>query len=371
MRRFLFRVAAAIGSALTLGSLTSCAAAEAPGALQNDNPLGTFVGSLSDLPGVDHVDLDVTGQRADIYGLDITLNDDITADELATIGTEAAGFADTAAQASLNASQPKLIRGDSTFEYFDNLDAESLTAQLNYWIQLQHDDVESVSMSGYTERVTAAPGGNSAPGGHAVDAPDPRYIAIELPEDTNSASSESIMAKLRAITDPGSESGQWDVVVPDAHFKGEFHSAHFPTKSDYGYVAAVATTFTELDDLASCEVAFHPGADVPLNIEVVSFDDDMDNLAAEDADIAFQESAMWQTLEPLMSELRDRVNYKVDMLGSPLSDGGNFKFDFTVSGCAFTGDSEWPESSQALGEIWVHTMKEAKVTCTPEVETVP
>jgi hypothetical protein len=92
MRRFLIGVAAALGSALTLANLTGCAAAEEPGTLQNNNPLGNYVNQLRELPGVESATLGITGQQTDIYGLDVTLTDDITTDELSTVGAEAANF---------------------------------------------------------------------------------------------------------------------------------------------------------------------------------------------------------------------------------------------------------------------------------------
>lgn len=366
MRRFLIGLAAALGSALTLTNLTGCAAAEQPGTLQNNNPLGTYVNELRELPGVESATLGITGQQTDIYGLDVTLADDITDDELSTVGTEAANFTTITSDAGLTAAQPTLKRGESSFEYFDNLEGDALTAQLSYWMHLQLDGIESVEMRGYTERIT-----NLQSDSTTAPTPDPRYVAIELPDDADADTADSIVAQLRAVTDPGADSGQWDLVVPSAHFKGEFHDAKFPSVTEYGYLSTVASTFMPVDDLASAEVSFYPDNDVPLQIEVVSFDSETDDLSAEEADAAFQQSAIWEQLGPLMQDLADHVNYQVEVLGNPLSDGGNFKLDFTVSDCAFTGDSTWPESSAALGEIWQHAMKNSSANCSPEVVPSP
>lgn len=366
MRRFLIGIAAALGSALTLTSLTGCAAAEEPGSLQNQNPLGSYVNNLRELPGVESAELDVKGTQTDIYGLDVTLRDDISADELSAIGSEASGFAETASNAGLTASQPKLSRGESTFEYFDNLDSDALASQLGYWMQLQRDGIDAVSMSGYTERVTTM-----RQDATTAAQPDPRYVAVELPDSVDAEQVDAIMSELRKVHDPGSAQGQWDVVVPSAHFKGEFHSAKFPSETEFGYVSTVATTFMQLDNLASAEVAYYPDNDVPLQVEVVSFDDAYENLTAEEADAAFQKSPVWEQLRPLMQSFADKINYQVEVLGNPLSDGGNFKFDFTVTDCAFSGDTQWPASSAALGEIWQHAMKDAHAKCTPELAPTP
>lgn len=366
MRRFLIGVAAALGSALTLANLTGCAAAEEPGTLQNNNPLGNYVNQLRELPGVESATLGITGQQTDVYGLNVTLTDDITTEELSTVGSEAANFTTITSDAGLTASQPKLKRGESSFEYFDNLDGDALTAQLAYWMHLQLDGIDSVAMSGYTERISTL---QSDP--TTSPTPDPRYVAIELPADADADVADSIVAQLRQVTDPGAESGQWDLVVPSAHFKGEFHDAKFPSVTEYGYLSTVASTFMPVDDLASAEVSYYPDHDVPLQIEVVSFDSETDNLTAEEADVAFQQTAIWEQLAPLMEDLADHVNYQVEVLGNPLSDGGNFKLDFTVSDCAFTGDSTWPESSAALGEIWQHAMKHSSAKCSPEVVPSP
>ncbi|MFD2759309.1 hypothetical protein [Gulosibacter faecalis] len=369
MRRLLLGLAA-IGSMLSLSSLTGCAAAQPTGTFVNTNPLANLVKGIRELPGVTDAELDISSERTDVYGLDVTLVEDISAEELAAVGAETATFEATADEQGVSSSSPELALGESTYSYFDNLDSEALAEQLAFWLELQQDGVDAVSVSGYSERISMLPR-DDVLDGDEVESPDPRYIAIELPDDADAEQADKTVSALRGVTDPGSDDGQWDILVPNAHFKAEFHAATFPGKTEFSQASKVATTFMQIADLASCEVAYHPESDVPLQIEVVSFDDAMSDVTAAEADDAFMTTAVWERLPELMERLGDDVNYQVEVLGNPLIDGGNFKFAFEVAGCAFTGDRGWPASSQALGELWQDAMVSAKASCTPELAPTP
>lgn len=355
MRQLGLGLALALSLAAIL-SLSGCATAS-PQTETDDDEFAEYIAELRELPGVDQVDLN-SNEQTSAASLSVQVSAEVASDALVAIGETSVAFTEEAESHGFTASAPVIRIGESTYSYFDELTADQVGEQLVYWLGLQHEGVDSVQMRTYTS-LTSVPAQGTL-GEHTSDQP-PRYVLVTLPTEVDEEALRNMIEGLAAIPDPGAPGGQWDFYNLAPRTKGEYAEPGFPSTTDLSYAVTTGNHFADVNGLANVEVLRDAGHDTPLQIRIAVFDDAMDGVGSDSAEATFQGTQAWTHLLGLVSLLESAgsLDYGVEVLANPLSDGGNFQLEFEVHGCEFETDEDWPALAEALTATWqVHAAEE-------------
>lgn len=341
---------------LVFASLTGCAnRTEEPAA-----SVGTWdalLAAFTAVDGVADVDIDVNEQR-ESAALAVELAPSIDGEHLAALAALLEEFPGEAAERGYEFTSTRIASGASQYGYLGGVTGQALVDQLGYWIGLLNAGAESVSVRGFDTPAAQTLLGD----GTTASEPGPRYVLVELPEGITASELGSILGSLAAVPDPGAPHGQWDFVNLAPATKGEYVGGAFPTRDVLKLDASTGELFTEMPGLASIVIRRDPDATEPMYVDIVAFDDAMDGVARDNAEVEFMKSDEYTRLTDLVQlfEARPAPDYRVEVLSSTLGDGGNFHLWFDVNGCDFTFDSEWPVLAEHLGNVWTEHLAPAR-----------
>src|SRR5699024_102992 len=121
----------------------------------------------------------------------------------------------------------------------------------------------------------------------------PRYVLVELPDHLDRDQVAVLLPELSEISDPGAPGGQWDFMNLAPRTKGEFASAEFPSVTELQSAVIAGSTFVGVPGVASIDIMRDRGHHTPLRIEIVAFDDAMDEVTSDEAEVAFAQTKAW------------------------------------------------------------------------------
>lgn len=362
MRHLVVGLALAMSVVAVLAT-TGCASASPQTETQVDQ-FSSHILKLQELPGVGQVDLNAN-ELTSSASLSVSLEEDVAPEDLAGIGAAVTAFSTDAETRGYVPTEPIVRVEDSTFSYFDGLTAGQVSEQLGYWLGLHREGVDSVRMRTYSTMMNVPAHG--VRGAEAELEQPPRYVLVDLPDEINEAQLRSMIDGLSSLEDPGAPGGQWDFLNLAPRTKGEYASPNFPSTTELSYAVTAGNHFATVAGLANVEVVRDRGHDTPLQIRIAVFDDVMDGVGTDGAEEMFQSTEAWSHLMDLVSLLESAgsLDYGVEVLANPLTDGGNFQLEFSVHGCEFTADSTWPKLAEALTVSWEEHAAEERFESDP------
>lgn len=337
---------------ILLASLTACSPT-GPSPSANPSVFEIAMSELRQTSGVSEANLEVVESRHYV-ALDVLLNGDVSPEDLEKIGALVVRFTSLADDGGYESAAPQLTLEKSNYSYFAGVSDDQLTSQLNYWLALVRTGAEAVSVRSYQPTAVAAYSGVSA----TTTADPSRYVLLDLPNGLNREDRGELIGALANVPDPGAAAGQWDVLDLATSTKAEYVGPNFPERDRMRADADTADLFAQVPGLASIEVRRDDSATTPLLVQIVVFDDAMDSLETAKAEDAFAKTDAYGQLHELLRLLESRTAdpYGVDLLSSPLTDGGNFHLWFDVHGCEFNSDTQWPRLSNELGATWISVL---------------
>ncbi|MGO1543373.1 MAG: hypothetical protein ACTHXA_03435 [Gulosibacter sp.] len=374
MRHMAVGVAFAISLIALLGT-TGCASA-GPQAEEQVDAFAEYIAKLRELPGVDAAEVNAN-EETSAASLGVTLNSDVEPEPLNSIGATVSEFIDEAGDNGFVPSEPQIRLDDSTYSYFSGLEPEEVGEQLNYWVDLHRAGVNSVRVRTFTATASVPALGSHGQPADLLSAQEeaeqpPRYVLVDLPEQIDQTELQTMVDDLATIDDPGAPEGQWDFLNLAPNTKGEYADPGFPSTAELGYAITTGNHFNEVAGLANVEVVRDHGDDTPLRIRIAVFDDIMDGVASSEAETTFQETEAWWHLIDLVALLEGAgaLDYGVEVLANPLTDGGNFQLRFAVHGCEFSAGNQWPMLAEYLTDTWAHNVSAERYEVDPECEPV-
>ncbi|SJM59879.1 hypothetical protein [Gulosibacter sp. 10] len=362
-----------IAAAVFLAATTSGCTSASPQAVDGSAEFDDVVDRIESLEGVEHVEL-YANERTSAASLSVMLDGTVETGPLEEIGAAVSGFVSTANDRGYQASEPLVRHESSTFSYFNGVDPEIVGEQLGYWMALQQFGAEAVKVRTYTGNVDVpASGLHADEPAEPVQQQPPRYVLVELPHDESTAAQTDILSGLASVRDPGATGGQWDFLNLAPNTKGQYASPNFPSSTELSYAVTAGNHFAEVAGMANIEVVRDRGHDTPLQIRIAVFDGSMDGVDSAAAEEAFARTQAWQQLNTLIAMLESAgsLDYGVEVLANPLSDGGNFQLEFSVHGCQFTGDPDWPVLAGELDRVWHENRAAERKDANPGCDAAP
>lgn len=292
--------------------------------------------------------------------LAVALSPSVTSAEVTAIAAAAQRFLDRE-RTERPATTAELRFGESTFSHFDREQPADMTGeQAAYWLGLSRAGLPRVDFRHATGGMPASGpdiGPSAMPSPSTGNVPvfnsgGGRLVTIDLPPAPIDRVL-SVVDDARRIVDPGARRGQWEVSGLGDGVTAEFVTPNFPDRSDVAKVAAWgALKPTSVE--SALRVRMEHRAAYPVQVSLTAFDRSFASATRATAETVARRSPLWPGVAALMREVdATGGNWSLDVLGSPLSDAGNFALDVSVSDCAFRRDASWPGLSNELAAQWV------------------
>lgn len=342
-----------------------------------------YLEQLRALPGVDDASTG-TPDGDGATGLSVELDEGITSDELATVGAKTAEFSTLASTNSTLSRVPNLWLGSASYAYFSGVDPVTLDEQLRYWLALNRSGGAQIVSFSAARSLTAgstpasrpldgtlAPPSPSAPG--ESDAPvltsvPARLALISLGDH---AGPEHLAQSLSALSQvAGSDVvGEWGFLDLADRTSSVISSAHFPAPADVEELAGIGNDFAGLKSVSGLQLRLDPAPPGELDVDLAVFPSELDGASSADAAARLQTTDEWAALLAMVARIdATGSDFRVNVLSSSLSDGGNLDFSFGVTGCAFSGDPAKKALTDAIGRYWLERVsaerQAAGGTCT-------
>lgn len=350
---------------------TLCGCAFSPSAdPSRSGGFDAYLEQLRALPGVDAANTG-TPDGDGATGLAVDLDESVTEDQLAAIGSKTAEFSALASTNSTLSRVPNLRLGSASYAYFSGVDSATLDEQLRYWLALNRCGGAQVVSFSAARTLTAGQTATSRPldgslssGGASASEPaaptttvttsvPARLALISLGDHAAPDRLADSLRTLSAVAGADVD-GEWGFLDLADHTSSVITSTGFPTPSDIEELAGIGSDFSGLTSVSGLQLRLNPAHPGELDVDLAVFPSELDGASSTDAAARLQSTKEWTALLAMVTRIDAMgVDFRINVLTSSLRDGGNLDFTFGVSGCTFSGDTEQKALTDAIGRSWL------------------